>query len=148
MEDYDNFLESCLFFNTNTLSRYLLKFAQKEFDPLGISPAHASLLLMVYDTPGISPKQLSKNLHLTPSTITRFLDVLEKKVLVTRKTKGKSAFVFPTQKGLELKKPVAMAYKSLYHKYTSILGENTANQLTLSILEANHNLSDYLNRNE
>ena len=147
METKENFLESCLFFNTNALSRYLLKLAEKEFKHLKLSPAHASLLLLLYDTPGISPKQLSQDLHLTPSTITRFVDVLEKKELVIRKTKGKSASISPSKKGLELKKAVAVAYKKLYLKYTRILGSNTARQLSFNILNANQKIADFLDNN-
>jgi DNA-binding MarR family transcriptional regulator len=147
MEKKENFLESCLFFNTNALSRFLLKLAEKEFKHLKLSPAHASLLLLVYDTPGIGPKQLSRLLHLTPSTITRFVDALEKNRLVTRKAKGKSVFIFPSKKGLELKKSIAIAYKNLYLKYTKILGINTANQLSFTILSANKKLADFLNNN-
>ncbi|MCD4720646.1 MAG: MarR family transcriptional regulator [Desulfobacula sp.] len=148
MENKENFLESCLFFNTNALSRYLLKLAEKEFKHLNLSPAHASLLLLIYDTPGISPKQLSFLLHLTPSTITRFVDALEKKGLLVRKTKGKSAFIFPSEKGLELKRSIAVAYKKLYLKYTKILDSNTANQLSFAILKANKKLADFLDNNE
>ena len=148
METKENFLESCLFFNTNALSRYLLKLAEKEFKHLKLSPAHASLLLLLYDTPGISPKQLSQDLHLTPSTITRFVDVLEKKGLVIRKTKGKSASISPSKKGLELKRAVAVAYKKLYLKYTRILGSNTARQLSFNILKANQKIADFLDNNE
>ncbi len=144
----DNFLESCLFFNTNVLSRYLLKLAEKEFKYLNISPAHASLLLLVYDSPGISPKQLSKNLHLTPSTITRFIDSLEKKEYVIRRTKGKSAFISPGKKAVEYKKLIAAAYKKFYLKYTKILGSDTASQLSFSIFKANKKLADYLDNNE
>ena len=148
MENNEKFLESCLFFNTNALSRYLLKLAEKEFAPLNLSPAHASLLLMVYDTPGISPKDLSFRLNLTPSTITRFVDALEKKGLVSRKTKGKAAFISPTAKGLELKSPVALAYKNLYLKYTEILGPDSANKLSFTILTANKKLSQFIVENE
>ncbi len=147
METKENFLESCLFFNTNALSRYLLKLAENEFKHLKLSPAHASLLLLVYDTPGISPKQLSCDLHLTPSTITRFVDVLEKKGLVIRKTKGKSAYISPSKKGLELKKAVAVAYKKLYLKYTKILGSHTARQLSFEILKTNKKLANFLDKN-
>jgi DNA-binding MarR family transcriptional regulator len=147
MVDNENFLESCLFFNTNALSRYLLKLAEKEFKDLNLSPAHASLMLLVYDTPGISPKQLSTYLHLTPSTITRFVDALEKKALVKRETKGKLAFISPTQKGLEIKKEIAIAYRKLYLKYTKILGVNSANQLTCFIHKTNKKLSDFLDNN-
>ncbi|NOX34298.1 MAG: MarR family transcriptional regulator [Deltaproteobacteria bacterium] len=148
MKNKENFLESCLFFNTNALSRYLLKLAQKEFKHLKLSPAHASLLLLLYDTPGISPKELGRYLHLTPSTITRFVDALEKKGMVKRKTQGKSTFVSPSRKGLELKKSVAVAYKKLYLKYTKILGSDTANQLSFAILKANGKLSEFLSNNE
>jgi len=148
MEDNENFLESCLFFNTNALSRYLLKLAEKEFKPLKLSPAHASLLLLVYDTPGISPKKLSGQLHLTPSTITRFVDALEKKGLVNRVAKGKAAFISPTEKGVALKSPVTIAYKNLYLKYTKILGPDSANQLSFNILAANKNLAHFITNNE
>ncbi len=148
MENKENFLESCLFFNTNALSRFLLKLAEKEFKHLNLSPAHASLLLLLYDTPGISPKRLSQLLHLTPSTITRFVDALEKKGFVKRRAKGKSVFISPTEKGLELKRTIAISYKKLYLKYTEILDSNTANQLSFNILKANKKLADFLNNNE
>ncbi len=144
MENNENFLECCLFFNTNALSRYLLKLAEKEFKHLNLSPAHASLLLLVYDMPGISPKDLSHRLNLTPSTITRFVDALEKKGLLNRKTKGKAAFITPTSKGLELKRSVAFAYKNLYLKYTTILGPDSANYLSFTILNANKKLSQFI----
>jgi DNA-binding MarR family transcriptional regulator len=148
MDTDDNFLESCLFFNTNALSRYLLKLAEKEFKYLNISPAHASLLLLVYDSPGINPKRLSQLLHLTPSTITRFIDSLEKKDFVTRKSQGKAAFISPGKKGLEQKKLIADAYKKLYLKYNKILGSDTANQLSFSIFKTNKKLASFLASNE
>ena len=148
MDTNDNFLESCLFFNTNALSRYLLKLAEKEFKYLNISPAHASLLLLVYNYPGINPKRLGQLLHLTPSTITRFIDSLEKKDFVTRKSQGKAAFISPGKKGLEQKKLIADAYKKLYLKYTEILGSDTANQLSFSIFKANGKLASFLDNNE
>jgi len=148
MENNENFLESCLFFNTNALSRYLLKLAEKEFASLNLSPAHASLMLLVYDTPGISPKELSHRLNLTPSTITRFVDALVKKGFVNRKSKGKAAFISPTAKGLELKSPVALSYKNLYLKYTKILGPDSANKLSFTILNANKKLSQFIVENE
>lgn len=144
MNSNDHFLESCLFFNTNALSRYLLKLAEKEFKHLKLSPAHASLLLLVYDMPGIGSKELASLLHLTPSTITRFVDVLAKKKLVKRKSKGKSTTISPTQRGLDLKKSVAAAYKKLYLKYTDILGDQNANSLSYSIHKANQILADHL----
>ncbi len=142
MEDIDNFLENCLFFNINTLSRQLLKLAQKEFNDLNLSPAHASLMLLVYDNPGISPKKLSQLLHLTPSTITRFMDALVKKDLLIRETKGKLAFIYPSLNGLALKAPIALAYKRLYYSYTDLIGQAQTHQLSHTILELNQKLAE------
>ena len=143
-EQHDHFLESCLFFSANTLTRTLLKLAEKEFKPLKLSPAHASLLLAVYDSPGITPKKLSQVLNLSPSTITRFLDSLEKKKLLQRKIKGKSAFISPTKKGLEIKPAVAQAYQHFFNSYNEILGHIPAGRLCLDILNANKKLNEKL----
>lgn len=148
METHENFLEGCLFFNTNTFSRTLLKLAEKEFKHLKLSPAHASLLLLVYDTPGISPKQLSRLLNLTPSTITRFVDALEKKKLLKRETQGKSSHISPSEKGFEIKEAVALAYEQLILKYTDLLGAHTINQLSFNILAANKKISEFPDQNE
>lgn len=140
----ENMLEGCLFFNVSALSRTMLRLAEREFKHLHLSPAHASVLLIVYDTPGISPKQLSRLLYLTPSTITRFIDALEQKKLVHRKSQGKYAIITPSKKGLGLKPAIAMAYKQLFQKYTQILGPHTAGRLSLSLMHANQKLSQYI----
>lgn len=136
-----NFLENCLFFNVNALSRHLLRLAQDSFKDLKLSPAHASLILLVYDQPGINPKTLSKMLHLTPSTITRFMDALVKKDLIVRKTKGKQAFIYPSAKGLSLKSDIAKAYQQMVQSYTGILGNKKVHLLTSTLLEVNHTLA-------
>ncbi len=140
----DNFLNACLFFNCNIFSRLLQKLAEKEFKDLPMSWAHATLLLHVYDSPGVSPKELSLCLHLNPSTITRFIDALEKKHLVIRQTSGKSAFIHPSPRGLAIKGDVAQAYKNLVTSYTSILGQEDAGNLSLLISAANENVKKAL----
>ena len=144
MEPSENFLESCLFFNTNAFARNLLKLAENEFKHLNLSPAHASLLLIVYDLPGIGPKALADHLNLTPSTITRFVDALAKKGLVKRKSKGKTSMISPTKKGLELKPAVAMSYKKFFLKYNQLLGEKKTASLSYALFNANKALSDHV----
>jgi DNA-binding MarR family transcriptional regulator len=137
-----HFLESCLFYNVNALSRQLLKLAEAAFAPLKLSPAHASLLLVLYDNPGIHPKKLGELLQLTPSTITRFIDVLAKKKLVRRKKLGKHIAIFPTEKGLEAKPVIAQAYKEFYLEYTHLLGTEYAQRMALQIHQAGQRLTD------
>ena len=139
-----NFLSTCLFFNTNSFSRNLLKLAEVEFKPLDISPAHASLLLLVFETPGISPKDLSRLLQLNPSTITRFIDSLVKKNLVFRENKGKAAYISPTPKSLGMRTDIAQSYKKLYLNYSRILGPDTAIILSHKIAKANDQIKKAL----
>ena len=144
-----NFLETCLFFNANAFSRHLVKLGDEVFRALKLSPAHASLLLLVYETPGIGPKDLSRLLQLNPSTITRFIDALVKKKLVRREAKGKTASIYPTPKSLAIKADVARAYKELIMRYSEILGPETAVRLSQSIALANSKTRQALSeRNE
>ncbi len=144
----DNFLSPCLFFNTNTLSRHLLKLAEQEFAPLKLSPAHASLLLLVYETPGISPKDLSRLLQINPSTVTRFVDALTQKKLVRRHTKGKVAFIYPTPKGIAVRGQVATAYKRMCLRYANILGPEAAGLLSHQMAQANEKIKQNLSKHD
>lgn len=102
-----HFLEACLFYNVNALSRQLLKMAEAAFAPLKLSPAHASLLLVLYDNSGINPKKLGKMLQLTPSTITRFIDVLaRKKTSEKKKNSADTLPFFPRKKDLKRNRPL------------------------------------------
>lgn len=136
-----HFLEACLFYNVNAFSRQLLKMAEVEFASLKLSPAHASLMLILYENPGIHPKKLGNLLQLTPSTITRFIDALARKNLVKRKNCGKHIEIFPTPKGLKAKPAVAEAYKSFYQAYTRMLGSADAHRLALQIHHASQRLA-------
>ena len=140
MEKIQHYLTGCLYFNTSALSRHLTKIAQSSFKGIDVSPPHASLMLIVYDNPGINPKELSELLNLSPSTVTRFVDALVKKRYLFRKTHGKSSFIHPTEKGLELKKEIASAWKNLYQSYVKILGQNDSNALSYMIQQANEKL--------
>jgi DNA-binding MarR family transcriptional regulator len=138
-----HFLEDCLFFNVNAFSRQLLKLAEISFAPLNLSPAHASLMLILYENPGISPKKLGELLQLTPSTITRFIDSLAKKKLVRRKSSGKASALYSTDRGDDLKSAIAKAYKAFYINYSHILGDHRAHSLALQINQANRELARF-----
>ncbi len=132
----DSFFSGCLFYHVNALSRQMLKLADTEFKPFKLSPAHASLLLVILDQPGISPTELSRQMQLSPSTITRFMDALTRKKLLRRKNRGKTIQVFPTEKCRQLKPDLAKAYLNLYRNYTKILGQQTAATLSRDIEQA------------
>ena len=76
--------ERCLYFNINALTRAVNRIWNEAFSEFDLSPSHAYLLRLALASPGLTPKQISQELKLEKSTVTRFLDVLEKKELILR----------------------------------------------------------------
>ncbi|WP_234735567.1 MarR family winged helix-turn-helix transcriptional regulator [Tellurirhabdus bombi] len=110
--------------------------ADEEFGRLGLTASHAFLLKEAVENPGIQPKDLSEELHLTPSTITRLIEKLELKRLVERKMEGKHTLVYATEKGVALLPDIKRAWRSMFRRYADIIGEDTAKQLTRMAYDA------------
>jgi DNA-binding MarR family transcriptional regulator len=121
---------NCLYFTSNKLNRILNKMAEEEFLKTGLSPSHALTLMNIDCQPGLSQKELSEIMNIKPSTTTRFIDKLEVKGLVKRKIEGKSSYLYPTQKGIDLKAEIAECWANLYKRYSEILGHDEGVELT------------------
>lgn len=128
--------DRCLFFNVNALTRLVNKKWIEAFKPFDLSPAHGYMLRVVLSKPGITPKDLAIELHLEKSTITRFIDTLEKKGLVIRKSainfdkRGQS--IHPTKKAKDIHASLENLGDSLYQTMISTIGEE---QLTMLVDE-------------
>lgn len=114
----------CLFFSAGALSRNLTRIAEEEYRPTGLSPSHALLLLTISGYSGVRPSQLAEEMQLTPSTVTRLLDKLESKKMITRAGAGKSVIVKATTRGLALVPTIKEAWLRLYHRYSKATGKN------------------------
>ena len=110
--------------------------AEEAFATTGLAPSYAFLLMAANRRPGISPSELSGELMLTPSTITRLVEKLEAKGFVQRKTQGRQTEVHPTEKSLTLDPELRSSWKKLYQEYTTLLGEKEAVSLTHSLNRA------------
>lgn len=133
-------LHNCLFFTANSLARVITRMAEEEFRLTGLSPSHAFLIMLVNDNPGIGQKELCEQLHLAPSTVTRFIDTLTYKGFLTRQTDGKATKVFATRDGAKLRKPIEDAWKNLHQRYARVLGLNEGDRLTSMIDDASRRL--------
>ena len=109
--------EECLYFNSNALARAVSRIWAKAYHQVNLSPPHAFFLRVVLAKPGLFPRELADELNLSRSTITRFLDSLEKRDLLVRKQTGKD--------GRELRVYPTKAAKEIHQKLDDIGGTLT-----------------------
>lgn len=126
----------CLYYSANALSRLMTKMADEEFAIIGLSASYAFLLMTVNDKPGIQPKEISEQMQLTPSTITRLIEQMEQKKMVERISTGRTTEVHPTDKSKKLNKKIKEAWRNLYNRYSELIEEEEAKRLTANIYEA------------
>ena len=97
--------------------------------PAPASPPPSYLVMTVNDSPGINATALSETMQLKPSTVTRLVEKMETKGILTRKAVGKFTEVHPTDKSRALNMRLHEAWVNLYKRYVAVLGEAEANQL-------------------
>ncbi len=110
--------DRCLYFNTNHLSRVVSKIWKEAYAELDLAPAHAYLLRLVLEKPGLAQKEIAAELHLEKSTITRFIDKMVEEGYLQRKVSNdenqKEQSIFPTRKADNIKKALNDIGDSLY----------------------------------
>jgi DNA-binding MarR family transcriptional regulator len=121
---------NCLYYTANALARVMTRLAEEEFAVLGLTPSYAFLIITVHDKPGIQPGEISDELQLTPSTVTRLIEKLESKDLLIRRTLGKFTEVTLTPRGIEMTEVIRTCWENLNKRYTEILGEEDARELS------------------
>ena len=126
----------CLYYSSNAFARVMTKMADEAFASTGLSSSYAFLLMTVNDKPGIQPKEISQQLQLTPSTITRFIEKMEHRGLLERKHVGRTTEVYPTQKSIKLNEQIKEAWMKLYEKSSEIFGKEEVIKLTEDINSA------------
>ena len=110
--------------------------AEEEFKSVGISPSYGFLMMAVITKPGIQPTEISEQLQLTPSTITRLIEKLEFKGLLERRFAGRSTRVYATTEGKKTEKKIKLAWRNLNERYTKQIGIRNSKDLTKAVNEA------------
>jgi DNA-binding MarR family transcriptional regulator len=123
----------CIYFSSSALARKIEKLAIRAWEPVGLSPSHAYLLMVAIEEPGVQPTALSEELLLTPSTITRLIEKLEEKKLLTRDSEGKTTKVYPTPKAKALRPQLQECLKTFSESYAHILGKEESARLVQAI---------------
>ena len=136
MEHKDDKYCGCLYYAANALARVMTRMAEEEFAITGLAASYAFLLMTVNDKPGIQPGEISEHMQLTPSTVSRLVEKMEYRGFLERRSQGKFTRVYPTAKSRRLDKKIHVAWMSLYNRYTEILGEKPAQELTAAVYQA------------
>lgn len=119
--------EQCLFFNSNALARTVSRIWTEAYRQFDLSPQHAFLLRTVLAKPGLLPRELAEELHLSRSTITRFLDSLEKRELLIRQSTandGREFQIFPTQQAKAIHQALDETGENLTKQMQKIVGKD------------------------
>lgn len=119
--------EECLYFNSNALARTVTRVWTEAYKPFGLSPPHAFMLRVVLANPGIMPRELAKELSHSRSTVTRFLDSLEKRNLLVRKMTtldGREVQVYPAKDAIDLHDKLDQTGKNLTKLMGEIIGQD------------------------
>jgi DNA-binding MarR family transcriptional regulator len=130
----------CLYYSASALARKITRMAEEEFTFTGLPPSLGFVVMTVNKKPGITAGEIAGIMQLQPSTVTRFVDKLERAGFLTRHTEGRFIQVYPTARATRLDGPLQTAWKNLYKRYVAILGEQKSVELTSAIAEASDKL--------
>lgn len=136
MSEKDSPFCQCLLFSANALSRNITRLAEEEFARVGLAPSYGFLLLTINGQPGIQPRDLSKIMMLTPSTVTRLVEKMENKGLVRREYSGKNTFIYPTDRLGLLEPDIRTAWRRVHERYSEILGLERGISVTREVFQA------------
>lgn len=123
--------EECLYFNSNALARTVGRIWAEAYKPFGVSPPQAFLLRVVLAKPGLMPRELAEELSLSRSTVTRFLDSLEKRGLLIRESTtqdGREVQVHPTKSAKMIHEKLDQTGGNLTELMRQVLGRDDLSQ--------------------
>ncbi|WP_169749201.1 MarR family winged helix-turn-helix transcriptional regulator [Flavihumibacter petaseus] len=123
----------CMYFASGALARKIEKLAMETWRKVSLSPSHGYLLMMVLDQPGIQPGSVAGQLQLSPSTVTRLVEKLEEKKLVTRTTDGKVTRIHPTAEGKALYPELELCISQFHEKLDGLVDRTSADHLIRQI---------------
>ena len=137
----DDYFNGCLYFSISRLQRHVNKLAEGAFAETGLAPSHAFLLMALNEHETCSAGELADMMGLAPSTITRFVDKLEKQGLCSRRLEGRVSYAAITPQGQALIPAIQAGWKDLFQNYNQAYGEENARQLNDTIVSFNKSLA-------
>ncbi|PWG00361.1 MarR family winged helix-turn-helix transcriptional regulator [Levilactobacillus bambusae] len=131
--------EDCLYFSSARFNRIVTQMSDQEFKRLGLSSTSAFILMALNADDVVSPSEIADQLYLDRSTITRFLDKLERDGYLTRTADGRRVHVQLTSAGKLLQPQLKIIWSALNEAYQQLLGKPSEERIrTLLNTTYNH----------
>lgn len=135
--------ERCIYFNTNVLARKLNAIWDEAFSEYELTPPQAYLLRLVLANPSMTQQAITQELQLNKSTVTRFVNQLEKKSLLKRTSSEgdqRENVIIPTQVALDLQESLEEQGSTLYESMCDSLGKQNLKTFVESARALNQKL--------
>ena len=135
--------ERCIYFNTNTLARKLNALWEEGFSDFELTPAQGYLLRLVLAQPGMTQQAISLELQLNKSTVTRFVNQLEKKSLLKRTASEgdqRENVIVPSEEALRIQSQLEALGDTLYQSMCDKLGKQNLSSFVKSARKLNEQL--------
>ena len=137
-----SFFEQCMYYSVNKLARRLNSIADEEFKKMDITATQGFALIAVGELHKHTPSEIAAELEMKPSTITRFLDKLEKLGYIKRDYHGRNTEVNITELGTEKLQEVFQCWKGIHDRNAETFGEEIAKDVTEEVIKANKLYTD------
>jgi len=122
----DSPFSDSLFFAAGALSREIEKLALECWKPSGLSPSLGQVLYYLLCYARVTgPMIIARNLFLSPSTVTRLLEKLEKKGLVLRFNYDRMRMVQASDKAFEMESLISECMLRFERRCAALIGEET-----------------------
>ena len=128
-------IENSFYLSVSSLSRMLEQMAFPYFQEYQLAVSHVLILLLIKESDKISPSQLSNMLNLSPSTITRLVDKLEKKQLIKRVKSGKNILIILSSQAEKIIPQLEQSWESYQQKIATLLGQELNDKIAMTLLE-------------
>jgi DNA-binding MarR family transcriptional regulator len=135
------YFDQCLYYSANQLARKMNSMAEEAFRKIDLTPTQGFTLILIGEKMINSPSQIAAELNMKPSTITRFLDTLEKLNYVRREYIGRKTIVSITNRGNAKIEEIHQCWQEIQDSYSEELGEPVSRVLTKAIINANQLLT-------